>query len=133
GALDDLIEQRNQALAPFQTKTLSARVLGAQVLLQTFGSSQTLQQVTLDLCRVLRPTTNTFDALDKPVALFGIDDMGEFSTDAAAIRLLQCLQNFAQARFIFANCQVTSTEHGVQVCVGQTIIGDCKISRNRTL
>lgn len=32
GALDDLVDHRNQALAAFQAETLGARVLGAQVL-----------------------------------------------------------------------------------------------------
>ncbi len=43
--LDDFVQQRDQALAAFQTEALGAWVLGAQVLFQALGCGETLQQV----------------------------------------------------------------------------------------
>ncbi len=42
GALDDLIEQRDQTLATFQTEALGAWIFGTQILFQTFGSGEAL-------------------------------------------------------------------------------------------
>src|SRR5690606_22804015 len=85
--LDDLIHHRDQAFTAFETKTLGTRVLGAQVFLQAFSCSQTLEQVALNVSREGRTTTYAFQTLGKPVALLGINDVVEFGTNGAAIRL----------------------------------------------
>ncbi len=127
GALDDLVEQRNQALATFQAETLGTRILGTQVLLQTFGSGKTLEQMALDLRRKLRTATHAFQALDEPAALLGIDDVHVFRADGAAIGFLQSVDDFAQSGLAVDHGQVTGAEHGVEISVGQTVIVDRQI------
>ncbi|RMS06393.1 hypothetical protein ALP75_203377 [Pseudomonas syringae pv. actinidiae] len=95
GALNQLVEHRNQAFAAFQTETLGAWVFGAQVLLETFRRGDTLKQVALDVSRKRRTTTNTFQTLHEPVALLGIHDVGELRAYGATICLLQRFVNFA--------------------------------------
>ncbi len=133
GTLDDLVQQRNQALATFQTKTLGPRILGTQILFQTFGGGQALEQVALDFRRESRTTTNAFQTLHEPVALLRIDDVREFGANGATVCLLQRLMNFTQRCLVLAQRQITGAEHGVQVRVGQTIVVDRKIGRNGTL
>ena len=95
GALDDFVQQRDQALATLQTETLGARVLGAQVFFQAFGSGDALEHMRLHLGRKLRTTAHAFQALGEPVALTGVDDVGELGTDGATICLLQRIADFA--------------------------------------
>ena len=84
-------------LATFQAETLGTRILGTRVLLQTFGSGKTLEQMALDLRRELRTATHAFQALDEPAALLGIDDVHVFRADGAAIGFLQSVDDFAQS------------------------------------
>ena len=93
--LDQLVQQRNQAFAAFQAETLGARVFGPQVLFQTFSSSHALKQMAFDFSRVRRAAAYAFEALFKPVALLGIDDVRELCANGAAICLLQRFENFA--------------------------------------
>ena len=95
GALDDFVQQRDQALATLQAETLGARVFGTQVLFQAFGSGDALEHMRLHLGRKLRTTAHAFQALGEPVALAGIDDVGELGTDGATICLLQRIADFA--------------------------------------
>ncbi|MCY1421492.1 hypothetical protein D9M71_371500 [compost metagenome] len=133
GALDDLVQQRNQTLATFKAETLGARVFGAQVLFQAFGSGQALQQVALDFRRERRTATHAFQALLEPLALLGIDDVGELGTDGAAIRLVEGLLNLAQSSLFLADVELTCTEGGIEVGVGQSVVTDRQIGRSRTL
>ncbi len=133
GTLDDLVDQRNQALATFQAETLGARVLGAQVLFQALGGGQTLQQVGADFRGILRAATDAFQALQEPAALFGIDDVHELCTDRAAICLLQRIPDFAESCFLFADEQFTGAERGIQIGVGQPIVVEQQIGRWLTL
>ena len=93
--LDQLVQQRNQALAAFQAETLGARVFGAQVFFQTFGSRDALKQMAFDFSRIRWAAAHAFEALFKPVALLGIDDVRELCANGAAICLLQRFENFA--------------------------------------
>src|SRR5690606_37987079 len=115
---------RDQAFTAFETKTLGTRVLGAQVFLQAFSCSQTLEQVALNVSREGRTTTYAFQTLGKPVALLGINDVVEFGTNGAAIRLLQGLVNFPQSCLFLANEQFTGTECGIQVSIRQRVTAD---------
>src|SRR5690606_33924877 len=124
GALNDFVQQRNQTLTALQTETLGAWILGAQVLFQTLGSGQTLKQMASDFGGEARTPTDAFQALDKPVALLGIDDMGELGTDGATVSLLQRLVNLTQGCFVPANGQITGTENRIQICIGQVVVID---------
>ncbi|MNQ97779.1 hypothetical protein D3C85_1134410 [compost metagenome] len=95
GALDQLVEQRDQALATFQAETLGARVLGAQVLFQAFCGGNALEQVALDVGGVGRTATHALQALLEPAALLGVGDVGVFGANGAAICLLQSVEDFA--------------------------------------
>ena len=95
GTLDQLVEHRDQAFAAFQAETLGARVFGAQVFFQAFGSGYALKQVATHIGGQHRTATHAFQAMLEPVALLGIGDMRKFSADGAAICLLQRFVNFA--------------------------------------
>ena len=97
------------------------------------GGSDALEQVALDVRGIRWTATHAFQTLLEPAALLGIDNVGELGTDGAAICLLQRIANFAQSSLFLANEQTTGTEGGVQIGIGQTIVIDCQISRDRTL
>ena len=93
--LDQLIQHRDQAFAAFQTETLGAGVFGTQVFFQAFSGSHALEQVALDVSGERWTPAHAFEALHKPVTLLGIDNMGKFRANGAAICLLQRFENFA--------------------------------------
>src|SRR5690606_28512727 len=132
-ALDDLVHQRNQAFATFQTKAFGTRVFGSQVLFQAFGGGQTLKQMPAHVGGERRTSAHAFQTLLEPAALFGIDDMGELGADGTAIGLLQRVDDLAQARLFLADHQPAGTEGGVQVGVGKTVMMDGQVGRKRTL
>ena len=128
GTLNDLVQHRDQALATFNAEALGAWILGAQILLQTFSSSQALKQVTLGVRAQLGLAAHAFDTLLEPAALGGIDDVHVLDTEVRAVGHLQCVEDFTQSRFVLADLQFTRTEHGVQVSVGQVVIGEGQIN-----
>ncbi len=95
GALDHLVQHRDQAFATLKAKTLGARVLGAQVLLKAFTCGHALEQVGLHVGGKLRTAAHAFQALLEPAALLGIGDVGEFGANGATICLLERLEDFA--------------------------------------
>ncbi|MCY1505896.1 hypothetical protein D9M68_401240 [compost metagenome] len=126
-ALDDLVDHRNQALAAFQAETLGARVFGAQVLFQALGRGQALEQVGTRFGGILRTATHALQALGEPVALLGVDDVHELGADAAAIGLLEGVEDFAQGRLFLADVQLTGAEGGVEVGSGQAVMVDRQV------
>ncbi|MND94386.1 hypothetical protein D3C80_866020 [compost metagenome] len=133
GTLDHFVQHRDQAFATLQAETLGARVLGAQVLFQAFGSGQALEQVALHFRGERRTAAHAFQALLEPLALLGIDDVGELGADGAAIRLVEGLLNLAQSSLFLADVELTCTEGGIEVGVGQTVMADRQVGRSRTL
>ena len=128
GTLNDLIEHGDQAFTAFHAETLGARVFGAQVFLQPFSGSQTLQQMTLALGGLLRLATYAFQTLLEPATLIGIDDVHVLGADGAAVGGFQRIENLTQAGFFLADLQFTGTEHGVQVSIGQAVFSQSQIS-----
>ncbi|MNF58913.1 hypothetical protein D3C84_404900 [compost metagenome] len=133
GALDDLVDHRDHALATLQTEALGARELGAQVLLQPFGSRQALEQVALGFGGELRTAAHAFQTLLEPLALLGIDDVGELRTDGTAVGALQGIADFAQGRFLLADEQLAGMVDGIQIGVGQSVVMDRQIGRRLAL
>ena len=127
GALDDLVEQRNQALATFQAETLGTRILGTQVLFQAFGSGKTLEQMALDLRRELRTATHAFKRWTNQLRCSG-STMCMYSAPMVRAQVsLQSVDDFAQSGLAADHGQVTGAEHGVEISVGQTVIVDRQI------
>lgn len=132
-ALDDLVDHRDQAFAAFQTETLGARVLGAQVLLQAFGRGQALEQVRTRLGGEAGTATHAFQALEEPLALLGIDDVHELGAEGTAIGALQAVDDFTQGRLFLADVKLTGAESGIQVGTRQTVVVDRQVGRRGTL
>ncbi len=95
GALDHLVQHRDQAFAALEAETLGARVLGAQVFLKAFTGGHALEQVGLHVSGKLRTAAHAFQALLEPAALLGIDDVGELGANGATICLLERLEDLA--------------------------------------
>src|SRR5690606_20247530 len=94
---------------------------------QALGSGQALKQMAFDFRRELWTPAYAFQALDKPVALFGIDDMGELRTDGAAVGLLQRLVNFTQGCLIASHGEIAGTENRIQIGISQIVMIDRQV------
>src|SRR5690606_26547908 len=110
GTLNQFINQRNETLAPFQTKALGTWVLRIQMLLQTFGGAQTLQQVATHFRREVGLAKIAFDALLNPLLLCKIHNVHEFIADRAAVDVFQSLDDLAQRRPVLLDEQRAGLE-----------------------
>ena len=68
--LNELVQGRNQTLSALQTKTLRAGVFGIKMLLEPFGCSKTLEQMSLHLDAEAGHSVIAFNALLNPLLLF---------------------------------------------------------------
>ncbi len=132
-ALNDFIQQRNQALATFQAKTLGTRILGTQVFFQAFSGGEALEQMATHFGGKRRAAAHALQTLLEPLALLGIDNVGELGADGAAVGLLQGFLDFTQGCFFLADVELTGTEGGIQIGIGQAVMIDRQIGRSRAL
>ena len=96
GALDQLIQQWDQAVRTLQRKALLADIAGMQVLLQATRSDQALQHVQTRLLWQLDLAMVQFDALLQPALLRGIGDVHVLEADGAAIGAVERRQQVLQ-------------------------------------
>ena len=98
GPLDGQIEQRNEAFAAFQRKTLGADVFLLQELFENHGVGQPRQNAQLAFAAELQPIGRPFHAFLQPLADRHIIDVHELHADRAAVGLAQAVDHGAHVR-----------------------------------
>src|SRR6185369_13474114 len=96
GALDEVVDRRDQALAAFQGEALLADVLGMQVALELLGLGELLQQALLLLLRKRRRAARWLDPFLDPLSLRAIRDEHVLEADVAAVRIPESLKKISQ-------------------------------------
>ena len=119
GALNQFVHHRYERLATFQAEALGTRVLGGQVIFQTFRSRQAFQYVLAHVIAELGRAAYRFETTLQPALLFGIHDVHDFAADGAAVGLLQRLDDLAQRCFINTQEERTCLELGIKISFGQ--------------
>ena len=94
--LDQVIEQRDEAVAAFEREALLADVLRVQVALEAFGGRQLPQDAALLLGAEPMQHASILVAILQPQALFGIRHVRELGADRVAVDVLQLRQDVAQ-------------------------------------
>src|SRR5262249_47670037 len=89
GALQHLVQDRNQALAALEPETLRARIAIVQIAFETFGRGEPFEDRAFAVRAVFRMAAHALEALLHPELLRRIDDVHVFRTDAAAVRVLE--------------------------------------------
>ena len=120
GVLQQFVQHRDQAFIAFAGKTFLADVAGMQVLLQPFGCGQTFENMTLVFRSETGLRADGFQPVLQPALLFHIGNVHVFNADAAAVGLLQSVQNFPQGGVFRAN-QRTGMEHLVHIRIGKSV------------
>ncbi len=87
GALDEIVQQRDQGLAPLQGEALLAHVPGMQVFLDAFGGGEHGQQPPPIGGGELGPRPEALDTFLDPALLLGVGDMHVLRTHGSAIGL----------------------------------------------
>ena len=105
GTLDQFVQARNQAFAAFQAKTLDARITGAQIFFQAFGSGETLEHVLAGFRFVLRAGAYWLHPLLEPTLDAGIHHVHIFGANAFAIGLAQALHDVSELHGLGAEIQ----------------------------
>ena len=99
-ALDEFVHRGDERLTAFQRKTLLANVFGVEESLQTFGCSQSLENVLLLLGAEGRLGTGALQAFLPPAFFGGVGDVHVLGADAATVRLTQGLHDLAQGHVL---------------------------------
>ena len=84
--LDELVEQRDQAVAAFEREALLADVLRVQIALEAVGLRQLLEDVLLLLGAEAELAAGALELLVHPAPLFGVGDVHELGADRARRR-----------------------------------------------
>ena len=123
-ALNELVHRGNERLTALQRKTLLADVLGVEESLQTFGGSQSLENVLLLLGAEGRLGADGLQAFLPPAFFGGVGDVHVLGADAAAVRLTQGLHDFAQGHVLgLGEVGVRRREGDVHVRLGEVVEG----------
>ena len=125
-ALDHVVHQRDQAVAAFQRESLLAHVFGVQVLLQTLGGDQVLEQPDALVNRQVDLPPRGLQPLLDPALLLGPGDVHVLGADGAGVDLAYRVQDLAQ-RHLRVHLQRAGVEHHVHVSLGQAVEGGFEV------
>ena len=121
-AADQLVEQRDQAVAAFQREALLADVLGVQVALEAVGLRSSRSSMRLLLVgargRTCRRRASRRSCIQWRCV--GVGDVHELGADAAGVGRLQQRDQVAQLQPLRTG-QGAGVEFGVEVGVGQAV------------
>ena len=87
--LDDLVEQRDEALAPFEGEALLPRVAGVEELLEPARRDDPAEELALLPGGEGGPPAGAFQALLHPALLPGAGEVGQLGADVGAVRGVQ--------------------------------------------
>src|SRR5712692_2518997 len=127
GALDQLIEQRNNRFASFDRKTLLTQVLGVEKALELLGGNQFPENLFLDFDGDWLGL-NQFapDLLAQPEFFFLALNVTILDADFAAVGALQNVQNLAQRRHL-STAQPAGDEQSIEIPNRQVVSFDVQL------
>ena len=120
-ALDQPLEQRDQALRPFEREALRAEELVLQELLEHLGADHLLKDLDPIGPRQRQPVARALHPALKPVAQLEIVDVRGLHADGAAVGLAQQADQIAQ-RLPPRPGDVLAAEHQVEVLLGEAVV-----------
>ena len=118
--LDEVLEQRDQAVAALEREALLRRVARGEVALEPLGHGEVPEDVLLLLGREVLLRAPDLEAVLQPETLGLVRDVRELGADRAAVDVLQLLDDLAQleARLDRA-VAAAGEEFGVEVGLGE--------------
>jgi len=130
GALQQVVEQRDQGISPLEGEALLAHVLGVQVLLDALGGDQPLQELLLARRRQPRPAALPLEPLLDPALLHRIGDVHVLRAHRPAVDPLEPLDDIAEGQLI-RRVERAGIEGAVQVRLGEPVVGRVEIRHRR--
>ena len=112
-ATHQTIEQRYQALATLETKSLGARILGVEMFFQALSSSQTAQYINARLIAIGGLGAHRLKTLGQPLLFRKAGDMHKLWPQMATVGLFQRLDNLTQSCLRLAHIQRAGLESGI--------------------
>ena len=106
GSLDDLVEQRDEALSAFEREPLLSRVAGVQEFFEAARRNHPSQDLALLLGGKPGPAARAFQALLHPALLTSTAEMRQLGADVGAVGGVQDVHELAQG-------ELRRTEQGV--------------------
>ena len=130
--LDQVLEQRNQAVAALQRESLLRRVARGEVALEALGHREVPEDVLPVLHREVLLDAADLEAILQPQALGLVRDVRELGADRAAINVLQLRNDLAQLEARLDRL-VAAARHelGVEVRFAQAEVVEAEHLRSR--
>jgi hypothetical protein len=132
GALDQVVDAGDQALAALEREALLPDVPGVQVALELLGLGQLLEQVLLLRRRQLGRAAHRLDALLDPHPLRAVADEHVLEADVAAVRVAQRLDQRAQRDAVEAH-EGARVDHLLEVGLRQVVVRRLQLRHARPL
>src|SRR6185295_597254 len=132
--LNQIIEQRDEAVAAFQRKALLADVLSVQVAFEPFGGGQLPQDAALFLRAELMQHASLLVTILEPEALLRIRHVRELGAERVAVDVLQLRQDVAQLHEARDGCGTAASEKfRIEIGARETEVLELEHAWNLTL
>ena len=124
GALQDLVEQRNEGLAALEAEALLADVLGLQERLERLGLVELVEDAQLLI--VARLLVLDLDVVLEPLALARVLDVHVLDADRAAVRVAEHAEDVAELHQA-SSAEAPRDELAVEVPEGEAVVLDLEV------
>ena len=125
GALDEPVEQGDDALGALEREALGPQELGLQKLLEHLGLGHPGQQLELLGARELDPVAGRLHPALQPAPYVVAVDVGQLDADVAAVGLVEQLDQLAQADRP-ALGDALGLDQAVEIRVGDAVVGQAQ-------
>jgi hypothetical protein len=132
GNADQFVHRDDRRLAALEREALLADVAGMQVAFERLGRSQPLEHPLALVGRVVRLRVDAFEAILNPALFRHRADVHVLDADRAAIGRLQRIVDLAEGGVVGSTLERTGVEDGVQIGVGEAVIGRIELRHLRT-
>ena len=130
GALDQVIEQRNERVAAFEREAFLADVLGMQVALESFGSRELPEDVPALVGGKAVMQAAGLKLVLQPQALVRIGDVRELGADGAAVDALQRREDVPQPEALGNGIGAAAREElGIEIPLAQPEVAEAQHAR----
>ena len=132
GALQQVVEHRDQRLAALEREALLPHVAGVQESLQALGRGEALEDLTLGIGRIPRLGADRLEPLLDPALLGAAGKVHVLHAQGAAVGIPQRLDDLAERRLLRSD-ERPGVVYRVHVRVAEVVVGRVELGDARRL
>ena len=133
GALDQLVQQRDEIFAALQRESLLTDVLTVQIVLEFSRRGHPMENVAFLVGIEARSSPSELQALLDPALLLGRGDVGELGADVAAVRFAQQGVDLPERGLGALHVHGAGVENSTHVGIGEAVVLGFSVGHRWTL